>query len=166
MTIDSAHSSVGFLVRHLGVSTVRGTFATFEADFEEGAAGLRVHGEVDARSVDTGEPIRDGRLRDEFFDAPEFPVITFDGLASAGSGVRGLLTIRGVTRPVRLELTSETLGDGAVHLHAEGRIRRSDFGLDWDALRQAGRLLVSDRVRLFADVVVRPSGPGSRRATA
>jgi polyisoprenoid-binding protein YceI len=166
MTIDATRSRVGFLIRHMGVATVRGTFGTFHADVDEGDAGLRVHGEVAAASVDTGEPIRDGRLRDEFFDAPEFPAITFDGLASPESGVSGFLTIRGVTRPVWLELSTEPLEDGAVRLHAEGRIRRSDFGLDWGALRQAGRLVVADNVRLFADVVVRASEPGSRRATA
>lgn len=156
MTIDRTRSSVGFLIRHMGVATVRGTFSTFDADVEEGAAGLRVHGEVDAASIDTGEPIRDGRLRDEFFDAPEFPVIAFEGVASAESGVSGFLTIRGVTRPIQLDLSAQPLEDGAVHLRAEGRIRRSEFGLDWEALRQAGRLLVADHVRLFADVVVRP----------
>ena len=166
MTIDRRRSTIWFLIRHMGVATVRGTFSAFDADVEEAPAGLRVHGEVDAASVDTGEPIRDGRLRDEFFDAPEFPVITFEGVASTESGVSGYLTIRGVKRPIRLELRAEPLEDGAVHLRAEGRIRRSDFGLDWEALRQAGRLLVADHVRLFADVVVRPNGTGSRPATA
>jgi polyisoprenoid-binding protein YceI len=166
MTIDRRRSTVGFLIRHMGVATVRGTFASFTADVQETPAGLRVHGEVDAASVDTGEAVRDGRLRDEFFDAPEFPVIAFEGLAVAESGVSGFLTIRGVTRAVRLELSAEPLDDGEVHLRAEGRIRRSEFGLDWEALRQAGRLLVADHVRLFADVVVRPGAPGSRPAAA
>ena len=166
MTLDRTRSTVGFLIRHLGVATVRGTFGSFDAQVREGPAGLCVHGSLDAASVDTGEPIRDGRLRDEFFDAPEFPVITFEGLASDESGVIGFLTIRGVTQPVRMELSTEPLDDGSVHLHAEGRIRRSDFGLDWDALRKAGRLLVADNVRLFADVVVRPSATGSRPTTA
>jgi polyisoprenoid-binding protein YceI len=160
VTIDSACSSVGFLIRHMGVATVRGTFSSFDADFDDEPAGLRLHGEVEVASVDTGQPIRDDRLRDEFFNAPEFPVITFDGHASAESGVSGFLTIRGVTRPLTMELTAEPLGDGAVHLHAEGRIRRSDFDLDWEALRQAGQRLVADQVRLFADVVLRP-GPAT-----
>jgi polyisoprenoid-binding protein YceI len=154
VTIDSTRSTVGFLIRHLGVATVRGTFASFDADFVEAPAGLRVHGEVDVASVDTGEPVRDDRLRDEFFDAPEFPVIGFDGVASTDSGVSGLLTIRGVSRPVRLALEAEPLDDGAVHLRAEGRIRRSNFGLDWAALHRAGGLLVADDVRIFADVVL------------
>jgi polyisoprenoid-binding protein YceI len=166
MTLDRPRSSVGFLIRHLGVSTVRGTFGSFDAELREGPSGLSVHGSLDAASVDTGEPVRDGRLRDEFFDAPEFPVITFEGLASGESGVTGYLTIRGVTRPVRMELSAEPLDGGSVHLHAEVRIRRSDFGLDWDALRKAGKLLVADQVRLFADVVVRPNGKGSRPATS
>lgn len=166
MTLDRTRSSVGFLIRHLGVATVRGTFGSFDAEVRQGPAGLSVQGSLDAASVDTGDGVRDGRLRDEFFDAPEFPVITFEGVASDDSGVNGFLTIRGVTRPVRMDLRTEPLDDGSVHLHAEGRIRRSDFGLDWNALRQAGRLLVADHVRLFADVVVEPSAPGSRPATA
>lgn len=67
----------------------------------------------------------------------------------------GELTIRGVSRPVELELTVDADQDELLRLRATGTIRRSDFGLEWEALREAGRLLVADEVRLLADVVLR-----------
>ena len=150
MTLDHTRSTVGFLIRHLGVATVRGTFSSFAADVESGS----VRGEVGVASVDTGDPIRDRRLRTEFFGADDFPSIAFEGLTEGASRIDGSLTIRGATRPLSLTVRSERLDDGAVRLRASGRLRRSDFGLDWDALRKAGRLLVADNVRVFADVVL------------
>jgi polyisoprenoid-binding protein YceI len=108
--------------------------------------------------VQTGNAIRDQRLRSEFFDNQSHPTISL--LASADQGHRrlfGELTIRGVSRPVELASTADADQDGVVHLRADGRIRRSDFGLEWEALREAGRLLVADEVRLLADVVLRRS---------
>lgn len=147
--LDPAQSTIGFDIRHMGVATVRGEFTSFSGGLEPGGARLV----VDVASVDTGDAIRDRRLRAEFFDAEQFPAIEFrtDGL---GAATRGELTIRGVTRPVDLHVVSEPLGDDRVRIRAEGRIRRSDFGLDWDALRKAGRLIVADHVRLRADVVL------------
>lgn len=150
MKLDPTRSKVGFQIRHLGVATVRGTFSSLAADVESGA----VRGEVDVASVDTGDAIRDRRLRTEFFAADAFPSIAFEGLAEGGKRIDGSLTIRGATRPLSLTVRSERLDDGAVRLRASGRLRRSDFGLDWEALRQAGRLLVADSVRVFADVVL------------
>jgi polyisoprenoid-binding protein YceI len=71
--------------------------------------------------------------------------------------LRGELTIRGVSRPVELVLTVDELEDGSTRLRADTKLRRSDFGLEWDALRQAGRLLVADELRLTADVVLTPA---------
>ena len=150
MRLDPTRSSVGFLIRHLGVATVRGTFSSLHADLESGA----VKGEVGVASIDTGDAIRDRRLRTEFFASDDFPSIGFEGRAGGESQIDGTLTIRGATRPLSLTVRSERLDDGAVRLRASGRLRRSDFGLDWDALRQAGRLLVADQVRVFADVVL------------
>lgn len=74
---------------------------------------------------------------------------------ATGRRMLGELTIRGVSRPVELELTVDADQDELLRLRATGTIRRSDFGLEWEALREAGRLLVADEVRLLADVVLR-----------
>ena len=151
--IDRSRSTVAFRVRHFGVATVCGHFQSFDGRIEAGADGLRVEGRVDVASVDSGHPVRDERLRAEFFDAARHPAITLR--ASGVELLRGTLTIHGVSRPVELALTVEALEDGSPRLRAEATLQRSDFGLEWDALRQAGRLLVSDEVRLVADVVLR-----------
>jgi polyisoprenoid-binding protein YceI len=147
--LDTSQSTIGFHIRHMGVATVHGEFTSFSGSVEPDGGRLV----VDAASVDTGDSIRDRRLREEFFDAGSFPTIEFrtDGIADT---MRGELTICGVTRPVDLHVVAEPLADDRVRIRAEGRIRRSDFGLDWDALRKAGRLIVADHVRLHADVVL------------
>jgi polyisoprenoid-binding protein YceI len=147
--LDPTRSSIGFAIRHLGVATVRGEFASFTGGLDADGAQLA----VDVASVDTGDPIRDRRLRAEFFDADHFPAIAFRA-AGLGPTIHGELTIRDVTRPVALRATFERLADDSIRLRATGRIKRSDFGLEWAALRQAGRLVVADHVRLSADIVL------------
>lgn len=147
--IDRTRSTVGFRIRHFGIATVRGEFTSFAAELQRGD-GLTVEGHVDVASVETGDEVRDQRLREEFFDAARFPAIT---LRATGDGrLVGELTIRDVTRPVVLSLDMEQLDAETLHACARGTLRRSDFGLDWDALKQAGRLLVADEVRIVADV--------------
>jgi polyisoprenoid-binding protein YceI len=146
--LDLTRSSIAFDIRHLGVATVHGEFASFSGGLDDDGARLA----VDVTSVDTGDPIRDRRLRSEFFDADHFPAMTFRA-AGIGPTIHGELTIRGVTRAI-VRAAFERLADGSVRLRASGRIKRSDFGLDWAALRQAGRLLVADQVRLSADIVL------------
>jgi polyisoprenoid-binding protein YceI len=147
--LDPNHSTIGFDIRHMGVATVHGEFTSFTGGLGSDGAQLV----VDVASVDTGDVIRDRRLRAEFFDAERFPAIEFRA-KGIGPDMHGELTIRGVTRPVELDVVSERLDEGRVRIRAEGQIRRSDFGLDWDALRKAGRLIVADQVRLRADVVL------------
>ena len=150
--IDRTRSTLAFRVRHFGVATVHGHFQSFDGRIESGEDGLHVEGRVDVISVESGNAIRDERLRTEFFDAAAHPAITLR--ARGAERLRGELEIRGVSRPVELALTVETLDDGSPRLRAVTTLRRSDFGLEWDALRQAGRLLVSDEVWLAADVVL------------
>ena len=169
--VDDTRSSVGFLIRHLGVATVRGRFSSFGGRIDVTEAGLRADGIVDVASVDTGDPIRDQRLRTEFFDAARFPAMELGferavPLRGGGWLLHANVTIRGVTRPVELRATAEPVDGETVRLRADGRIRRTDFGLDWDALRRGGQMLVADRVRLTADAVLtrQRSAPMPRRA--
>jgi polyisoprenoid-binding protein YceI len=155
---DRSRSAVGFRVRHFGVAAVRGQFESFACRVLAGDGDLRVEGQVDVASVQTGNAIRDRRLRSEFFDTQSHPAISLLAHADAsGRRMLGELTIRGVSRPVELELTVDADQDEVLRLRATGTIRRSDFGLEWEALREAGRLLVADEVRLLADVVLRRS---------
>jgi len=157
-TVDAGASSVGFRIRHLGLATVRGTFTSFASIAERVDGGLRIEGTIDAASVTTGNDIRDSRLRGEFFDSARFPELRFSGtLADGADRLEGALTIRSTTRPVVLKIKRETLADGAVRLVGEGELSRTAFDLDWGALREAGRLVVADRVKIRAEAVLRPS---------
>lgn len=157
--IDRTRSRVDFLIRKMGVANVRGTFTSFDARIAENGHHLAVAGHVDVASVDTGDEIRDRRLREEFFDAERFPAIVFEAATVTPAldstwRLEGELTIRETTRPFSLTVRPEMLDDGCVRLQADGRLTRSEFGLEWDALSQAGRLLVGDHVRVIADIVI------------
>ena len=156
--VDRSRSTIRFDVRHLGVATVHGRFNSCAGRLEARDGELQVDGQVDVASVVTGNRIRDARLRSEFFDAERHPSSSLRASCSASDGrLAGELTLRGVTRPVELTMTIGPDAAGAVHVRAEGSIRRSDFGLDWGALREADRLLVADGVRITADVVLTPN---------
>jgi polyisoprenoid-binding protein YceI len=143
-------SAVGFEVRHFGFATVAGRFGALTGDVGPwGAAGS-----VEVVSVDSGNDIRDARLRAEFFDAERFPRISFETDEPLGPTVTGRLTIRDVTRPIALTVESADDGD-TLRLTARATISRKAFGLDWAALRDAGRLIVSDKVRLRLELVAR-----------
>jgi len=152
--VDPSTSSVRFRVRHFGVATVEGRFASFTGTIDERGA----EGAVAVASVETGHPLRDERLRSpDFFDAERFPQIVFEAKSSTDGVLNGHLTIRDVTRPVALEVEPGTRPNGAPALRAKARISRKAFALDWSALVDAGRLIVSDRVDLLLDVTLLPA---------
>jgi polyisoprenoid-binding protein YceI len=152
--VDRAGSLIGFRVRHFGVATVCGRFESFACRFAVDPTGVHVEGHVDVASLDTGNGTRDRRLCSEFFAADRYPAITLRATGSDDDRrLLGQLTIRGIARPVALALATTVIDDRTMRACAEGGIRRSDFDLDWDALREAGRMLVSDHVRLRADII-------------
>ena len=150
--VDPACSTVGFRVRHFGVATVSGRFTSFAGCLD----GDAISGTVEAASVDTGQDLRDERLRLELFDTDAFPEIRFSARGPLESPFRGKLTIRGVTQPVTFALATESFADGTIRVRAHAKISRKAFGLHWAALVEAGRLVVSDRVDLELDLVLRP----------
>lgn len=164
-TVDPSHSNVEFAVRHLMISTVKGRFGevsgTVHADPASPATG-KVDITIGVGSVDTREPQRDAHLRSaDFFDAEQFPSMTFRSTRIEGQGdrftVAGDLTIRGVSRPVVLDVTSEGLGKDPwggerAGFSAVTKIKRSDFGLTWNQVLEAGGVAVSDEVRIALDV--------------
>ena len=165
--VDPSHSSVGFGVRHMLMSTVRGQFKDYavaaevdETDLSRSTATVTIQ----AASVDTGAPDRDAHLRSgDFFDVENHPLITFatkrlEPKRDDGEyRLIGDLTIRGVTREVALdaEVTAplkDPWGNTKAGLSAEGKINRKDFGLGWNAVLEAGGLVVGDSVKLAIDL--------------
>jgi polyisoprenoid-binding protein YceI len=160
--IDTLHTHVGFSVRHMMVSTVRGQFKTYTGTVSLDAADFaksRFEGEVDVASIDTGVTDRDNHLRtNDFFDAPNHPKITFKSTAIKDKGegeyvVSGDLTIRGVTKPVDLDVsfhgTSKNLqGQTVAGLTASGVINRKDFGVSFNAVLETGGVAVAEKVKI------------------
>jgi polyisoprenoid-binding protein YceI len=164
-TLDPAHSSVGFSVRHMMITNVRGEFQRFagELDFdprEPGAA--RLSATVEVASIFTREAQRDAHLRSaDFFDVENHPTMTFTSrrviAVGAGHEVVGDLTIRGTTREVRLvveDVTAEHTdpwGKRRIGASARAKIRRSDFGITWNAALELGGVLVGDEVTIHIE---------------
>lgn len=170
-TIDTAHSTVGFSARHMGLAKVRGQFTTFEGTIEgnpESIESAKGRFEVDLASVDTGNADRDAHLRSaDFFDVEKHPKMTFESSSVTAEGggtykVLGDLTIRGVTKPV--ELLYEHGGEGVdpygnrkVGGTLTGTIKRSDWGLTWNVALETGGWLVSDKIAIEIDLQVAES---------
>jgi polyisoprenoid-binding protein YceI len=165
-TIDTAHSEINFKVKHLVISTVTGKFKTFGAtlesessDFEN--AGIRFEADID--SIDTNNADRDAHLKSEdFFHAAEHPKLSFtsnsfEKVDGSAYKLKGDLTIRGNTRPVELEAVyggtvQDPYGNTKAGFEVSGVINRKDFGLAWDAVTEAGNIVVSDKVKLDLNV--------------
>ena len=166
--IDSTHTTVEFAVRHLGLASVKGTFhrVSGEVDVDEQDLTRSTgRAEIEVVSIDTRDEKRDAHLRSaDFFDAEKFPTITFVARTvrerSGGSyEVEGDLTIRGVTRPVTLraelsESITDPWGMRRAAISVDGEIDRTDFGLTWNQVLDAGRLLVGETVKFHADAEV------------
>ena len=164
--LDPAHSEIGFRVKHLGISTVKGSFAEGAATISfpsTDLAEMKVEGTVAAKSIDTNNADRDEHLRSaDFFDVEQHPTITFTSRevtpeADGRFTLKGDLTMRGVTR--QIELSGEYLGTAVdpwgnqkVAISAEGTINRKDFGLTWNKALEAGGVLVGENVTIVLDV--------------
>lgn len=165
--IDSAHSQIQFSVKHLGISTVRGTFGDFTGTIDElGGTVTGATVEIDVRSLTSGSEQRDGHLRGaDFFNVETFPTSTFSLKRFARSGenvtVEGDLTIRGTTRPIVLsgEIGGPTMdpwGNKKVSASLNAKISRKEWGLVWNVALEAGGVLVGDEVKLSIEVQAAP----------
>ena len=163
--VDPAHSSIEFRVKHLGISTVRGSFREFEGRIEigEDVASSKAFGKIKAASIDTGEPKRDEHLRSaDFFDVENHPEITFESTSievidEDEFHVTGDLTMHGVTKPITLhaEVTGteeDPWGNTRVGLEAQGELNRSDYEMKFNQALGSGNMMVSDKVRINIDV--------------
>ena len=160
-TIDPAHSRVGFVAKHLMVTKVRGAFAEVDGSVVIGEDPTQSHAEatMQAASISTGSPDRDAHVRSgDFLDVETYPVVSYRSTGiTAVSGdeftVDGELTIRDVTRPVRLVVEIEgpagdPWGGERIALTARGEIDREEFGLTWNVALEGGGVLVSKKVVL------------------
>lgn len=165
-TIDATHAEVGFSVRHLMISTVRGRFGAVTGSVtmdEADPNDSKIDVTVDVGSIDTRQEQRDNHLRSaDFFDVAQHPTMHFvstriDGDVTGEFKVVGDLTIRGVTREVVLTAHAEgrgrdPWGGERAGFSASGKINRSDFGLTWNQALESGGVMVSDEVKLTIDV--------------
>ena len=162
--IDPVHSEVGFTVRHMMVSKVRGKFTDFSGQFVTGADPLdsTVTATVQLASIDTGNADRDNHIRSaDFFEVDAHPVMTFrsTGVRPNGDGyaLDGELTLKGVTRPLTLDVELGGFGPdpyGGVRsgFTAVGEIKRSDFGVDFNAVLETGGVVVGDKITLLLEI--------------
>jgi len=166
--VDLAHTRIGFRARHAMVTTVRGTFTEFEGSAHLDTAdpsASRVELRIDAGSLDTGQNDRDAHLRSaDFLDVEQFPEITFVSTAVEQTDdeeftVTGDVTIKGQTRQVAVDFTLtgsalDPFGNTRVGFEGAVALKRSDWGLVWNAALETGGVLVSDKVQLEFDVSV------------
>lgn len=161
--IDPAHSSVGFSVRHLMVSKVRGTFTSFSGAIEVAEDGTpSVRAEIDVTSIETRNEQRDAHIRSaDFFDAEKYPTATFVSTSVDTDGddyvVHGDFTLKGVTRPVDLKLEFNGVNPGMGHgtvagFEATTVINRKDFGIDIEMPLETGGTVVGDKITITLEV--------------
>jgi polyisoprenoid-binding protein YceI len=164
-TVDPAHSSVGFSVKHLGIATVRGKFEDFEGTLlvGEGDEAARAHGTVKAASVNTGDAGRDEHLRSaDFFGAEVNPEIGFVSTEITPVDedtfeIHGDLTMNGVTNPVKLiaevqGTETDPWGNERVGLEVTGQLNRGDWDITFNQALGSGNLLVGEKVKLELDI--------------
>jgi polyisoprenoid-binding protein YceI len=162
--VDLAHSSLEFAVRHMVVSTVKGTFSDFAVEAHVDDEDLtRSTGivKVNVASLDTHEPRRDAHLRSaDFFDVERFPTMAYAVKSVAQDGdeyrIVGDLTIRDITREVPLTAevsgpVTDPFGGTRIGVSAVGKLNRHDYGLDWNVVTEAGGLLVGDDVKISVE---------------
>jgi polyisoprenoid-binding protein YceI len=161
--IDPAHSSIGFSVRHMMVSKVRGSFDTFSGAITVAADGTpSVSAEIDVTSLNTGNPQRDGHVKSaDFFDVEHYPVATFASTSVRPNGeaylLDGNLTIKGVTKPVSLHLEFNGISPGQGYGEVSGYeasvvLSRKDFGIDIDLPMETGGAVVGDKVTITLNI--------------
>lgn len=186
--IDSAHSAANFSVKHMMVSTVRGSFGkvTGTANLDEkDLTKSSIEAVIDAASINTNEPKRDEHLRAaDFFDTAKYPTITFKSnkVTKAGKGfkVAGDLTMHGVTKPVVLDVEGFTTeskdpwGNLKRGGSATTKINRKDFGLTWNSAIETGGVAVGEEVAITIDLELNkkqeaaaaPAAPAAKDAAA
>jgi polyisoprenoid-binding protein YceI len=165
--IDPTHSEIQFKVKHLVISTVTGSFKSFEGTVEaenEDFDGAAVQFSADVSTIDTNQAQRDEHLKSaDFFDAGTYPKISFAGKLQKKSGdsytLKGDLTVKHVTKPFEFAVEyggnmTDFYGNNKSGFEITGKINRKEFGLEWSAVTEAGGVVVGDEVKLIANIQV------------
>lgn len=162
--LDATHTQVGFSVKHMAISTVRGRFSKFDGAGETDDAGqlARATFTIETASLDTNMEQRDAHLRSaDFFDADNHPTLTFTSTSITQQGtdveIAGTFTMRGVTKPLTLKgelspVVKDPWGMTRSALALEGKLNRKDWGLSWNQALELGGLMVSEDVKLSIDL--------------
>ena len=164
--LDPTHSELSFRVRHMMIANVKGEFRRYDIslltdgdDFSESSVDVT----IDAGSILTKDDTRDGHLRSpDFFDTAKYPVISFKAKSlkkvdEVEYRLKGILTMKGVSKEVTLDvefggINKDPYGNEKAGFTVEGKINRKDFGLNWNAALETGGVLVSDEVKIIAEV--------------
>ena len=157
--VDPAHSTVGFKVKHMMISTVTGKFSDFSGSYDlEKGVFKSLSGHIKTASIDTGITKRDDHLRSsDFFDAANFGDITFTMTGTTKTKMTGNLSIRGITKKVILNIdmggvVTDPWGNERSGFVLTGSVNRKDFGLNWNKAIEAGGVVVGDEVKLIVEV--------------
>jgi polyisoprenoid-binding protein YceI len=164
--IDPTHSEVTFKVKHLVISTVSGSFSSFEGTANtdgESFEDARIDFSIDVSSINTNQTDRDAHLRSaDFFDSEVYPKMTFRSVSMEKVGgdnykLTGDLTIKDITKPVVLDVeyggtASDFYGNYKAGFEVTGKISRKEFGLVWNAVTEAGSIVVADEIKLIMNV--------------
>ena len=165
-SIDPTHSDIHFKVKHLMINTVTGSFKKFDASLETSNPDLtdaKISFTADIDSINTGLEMRDTHLKsDDFFNAEKYPQLKFEstGFEKVGDStylLKGNLTIRETTKPVQLDVEyggqmADFYGNTKAGFEITGKLKRKEFGLNWDAVTEAGGVVVSDEIKLVLNV--------------
>lgn len=169
--IDVTHTNVGFAVRHMMVSNVRGNFTGIEGTVDGDPNNLtdaKIHFNIDTSTINTSNEDRDNHLRsDDFFDVEKYPNITFDSTDIVETGedeydVTGDLTIKDVNKKITFKVTRTGSGKNpwgveVVGFEAEGKVSRKEFGLTWNQTLETGGVLVGDDIKITIELQVNPA---------
>lgn len=164
--IDPAHSEIQFKVKHLMITTVTGYFKNFNLEVETASddfnTASRVEFTADINSIDTNNQQRDTHLKSaDFFDSENHAQLHFLGRKYESKGdeatLHGDLTIRGVTKPVTLQvefggIVVDPYGQTKAGFTVRGKVSRREFGLTWNAVTEAGQVVVSDEIRVHCEI--------------
>lgn len=162
--LDPTHSELGFKVKHLMISNVKGNFTQFDANIDgEDFTTSRINVKVDVSSISTNNSDRDNHLKSaDFFDVENNQQITFIGNSFAkvddeNYTLSGTLTIKGISKEIALNVeyggtNKDPWGNEKIAFAIQGKLKRSDFGLTWNAALETGGVLVSEEVKIIAEV--------------
>lgn len=163
--LDPTHSEVQFKVKHLVISTVTGTFKVFDGSLEtenDDFSNANISFSLNVDSIDTNQADRDNHLKSaDFFDAEKYPVIQFKSTSFTKNGddykLNGDLTIKDTTKPITLDVefggtATDFYNNEKAGFEVAGKINRKDYGLTWNGVTEAGKIVVGEEIKLSINV--------------